>query len=86
MAWYMAEKVLNIPCTPSPPVKPAAVSNLHLVHNGTLVHVEWAPPSGPIPEQCLEYELEITTGNHNVSKKQVSLTHATRGHHHCPVI
>ncbi|XP_017316145.1 interleukin-13 receptor subunit alpha-2 [Ictalurus punctatus] len=58
-------------------VKPAAVSNLHLVHNGTLVHVEWAPPSGPIPEQCLEYEVEITTGNHNDSEKQTAVIDET---------
>lgn len=67
----MAEKSLNIPFSLSP-VKPASVSNLHIAHNDTLVHVEWAPPSGPVPVQCLEYELEITTVNHNGSKEQVS--------------
>ncbi|KAK3527546.1 hypothetical protein QTP86_026651 [Hemibagrus guttatus] len=52
-------------------VKPGAVSKLHMTHNGTLAHVKWDPPSGPIPEQCLEYELEITTVNHNGSEQQI---------------
>ncbi|MCJ8750272.1 hypothetical protein PDJAM_G00260720, partial [Pangasius djambal] len=58
-------------------VKPAAVSKLHMAHNDTLVHVEWAPPSGPVPEHCLEYELEITTVNHNGSKQQTAVIEET---------
>ncbi|XP_027000007.1 interleukin-13 receptor subunit alpha-2 [Tachysurus fulvidraco] len=58
-------------------VKPGEVTNLHLDHNNTLVHVEWAPPSGPIPDQCLEYELEITTVNLTGNKQQTLVIEET---------
>ncbi|KAM9440771.1 interleukin-13 receptor subunit alpha-2 [Clarias gariepinus] len=58
-------------------VKPAAVSEIHIASNDTLVHVAWANPSGPVPEQCLEYELEITTVNPNGSEKQTAVIEET---------
>ncbi|KAF7688904.1 interleukin-13 receptor subunit alpha-2 [Silurus meridionalis] len=58
-------------------VKPAAVSNLHLAHNDSQVQVWWDPPSGPIAAHCLEYELQITTKNHNGSEQQTAVMEET---------
>lgn len=41
-------------------VKPAAVSDLHVLGEDGLVQVQWSHPEGRVPEQCLEYELEGT--------------------------
>ncbi|XP_051531804.1 interleukin-13 receptor subunit alpha-2-like isoform X2 [Myxocyprinus asiaticus] len=44
-------------------VKPAAVSSLRLQvsEKKRLVKLDWAPPSGMVPEHCLEYEVESNT-------------------------
>ncbi|XP_026880982.2 interleukin-13 receptor subunit alpha-2 [Electrophorus electricus] len=41
-------------------VKPAIVSNLQVVVEGSVVQAHWEAPAGRVPEQCLEYELETT--------------------------
>ncbi|KAL6463310.1 hypothetical protein MHYP_G00277010 [Metynnis hypsauchen] len=51
-------------------VKPAQVSDLQLLVENELVQVQWSPPAGKVPEQCLEYNLEGTTESTDGSKWQ----------------
>lgn len=52
-------------------VKPVAVSELVVLAENGLIEAQWMPPGGPVPEQCLEYELEGTTESLDGSKWQV---------------
>lgn len=42
-------------------VKPAAVSSLDVLETDGRLKLEWAPPSGQVPEHCLDYEVESST-------------------------
>ncbi|XP_067296226.1 interleukin-13 receptor subunit alpha-2 [Pseudorasbora parva] len=42
-------------------VKPAVVSSVHISETDGLLKLDWSPPSGLVPEQCLEYEIESST-------------------------
>nr|QAB32952.1 interleukin-13 receptor alpha-2 [Ctenopharyngodon idella] len=42
-------------------VKPAVVSSVHVPEMDGLLKLDWSPPSGQVPEHCLEYEIESST-------------------------
>lgn len=52
-------------------VKPAAVSSVHVFETDGLLKLDWAPPSGQVPEHCLEYEVESSTLMGNGTKQKV---------------
>ncbi|XP_056602494.1 interleukin-13 receptor subunit alpha-2 [Triplophysa dalaica] len=39
-------------------VKPGAVSSLQMLETDELLRLDWVPPSGLVPDHCLEYEVE----------------------------
>ncbi|XP_066514919.1 interleukin-13 receptor subunit alpha-2 [Hoplias malabaricus] len=51
-------------------VKPKMVSNVELLTKDGLLQVHWSPPTGNVPEQCLEYELEGTNEFMDGSKRK----------------
>ncbi len=48
----------NIPNFLSLAVKPAVVSSVHVSEIDGQLKLDWSPPSGQVPEHCLEYEVE----------------------------
>lgn len=53
-------------------VKPAAVSSLEISESDELLRVDWVPPSGLVPEHCLEYEVESRVVMEDGKEKQHS--------------
>lgn len=52
-------------------VKPAVVSSVHVSETDGGLKLDWSPPSGQVPEHCLEYEVESSTAMENGEEKQV---------------
>lgn len=52
-------------------VKPAVVSSVHVSEIDGELKLDWSPPSGQVPEHCLEYEVESSTTMENGKAKQV---------------
>ncbi|XP_048042912.1 interleukin-13 receptor subunit alpha-2 isoform X2 [Megalobrama amblycephala] len=50
--------------------KPAVVSSVHVSEMDGLLKLAWLPPSGLVPEHCLEYEIESHTLMANGKEKQ----------------
>ncbi len=61
----------NIPNFLSLAVKPAVVSSVHVSEIDGQLKLDWSPPSGQVPEHCLEYEVESSTTMENGKEKQV---------------
>uniref|UniRef100_A0A672PTY4 Interleukin-13 receptor subunit alpha-2-like n=1 Tax=Sinocyclocheilus grahami TaxID=75366 RepID=A0A672PTY4_SINGR len=51
-------------------VKPAVVSSVHVSETAGGLKLDWSPPSGRVPEHCLEYEVESSTAMENGKEKQ----------------
>ncbi|XP_056093856.1 interleukin-13 receptor subunit alpha-2 isoform X1 [Rhinichthys klamathensis goyatoka] len=51
-------------------VKPAVVSSVHISEIDGLLKLDWSPPSGLVPEHCLEYEIERSTLMTNDKEQQ----------------
>lgn len=52
-------------------VKPEVVSSIQISENDALLKLDWVPPSGLVPEHCLEYEVESTIRMTDGREKQV---------------
>ncbi len=61
----------NFPNFLSLAVKPAVVSSVHVSEIDGQLKLDWSPPSGQVPEHCLEYEVESSTTMENGKEKQV---------------
>lgn len=53
-------------------VKPAAVSSLQMLETDELLRLDWVPPSGLVPDHCLEYEVESNVMMKDGKEKEVS--------------
>lgn len=51
-------------------VKPTVVSSVHVSETDGELKLEWSPPSGQVPDHCLEYEVESSTTMENGKEKQ----------------
>ncbi|XP_043094974.1 interleukin-13 receptor subunit alpha-2 isoform X2 [Puntigrus tetrazona] len=51
-------------------VKPEVVSSVHVSEIDGELKLDWSPPSGQVPEHCLEYEVESSTTMKNGKEKK----------------
>uniref|UniRef100_A0A8C1N4F9 Interleukin 13 receptor, alpha 2 n=1 Tax=Cyprinus carpio TaxID=7962 RepID=A0A8C1N4F9_CYPCA len=54
-------------------VKPTVVSSVHVSEIDGELKLDWSPPSGQVPEHCLEYEVESSTTMENGKQKQENM-------------
>uniref|UniRef100_A0A673N578 Interleukin-13 receptor subunit alpha-2-like n=1 Tax=Sinocyclocheilus rhinocerous TaxID=307959 RepID=A0A673N578_9TELE len=54
-------------------VKPTVVSSVHVSEIDGELKLDWSPPSGQVPEHCLEYEVESSITMENGKEKQMVL-------------
>lgn len=59
-------------------VKPEVISSIRISETDALLKLDWVPPSGLVPEQCLEYEVEsnirMTDGREQQHRKPLEET------------